>query len=170
VGTLALLAALPRIAEHGCPAWRSRAGWLPISKQIVAEIGSRTKAARGNRDEAIVIVYGEPGLFFQLNVDGTQVIFPAADLSFINNPSRDTSVPTFLVTGPHAERTTGFWEDMAQHATSLEQIAGYEYIPSDLVLLDQYDARALAADGAASRTQRVTLYQVIHKSQLSRSY
>jgi hypothetical protein len=162
VSTLAWLTALPRIAEHGCPAWQSRTGWLPISKEIVAEVGSRTKAARGNRDEAIVIVYGEPGLFFQLNVAGTQVFFPAADLDFINNPSRDVSVPTFLVTGPHAERTSGFQEDLARNAAHLERIAGYEYLPSDFVLLDQYDPRSLAKPPEPAHTEKITLYKVVY--------
>ncbi|MCA9182234.1 MAG: glycosyltransferase family 39 protein, partial [Planctomycetales bacterium] len=77
IGTVALLIGLPRLADRGMPALQARTGWLPVSQQIVAEVGKRAEATRGNRDEAIVIVYGEPGLFYQLNVDGTQVFGPA---------------------------------------------------------------------------------------------
>ena len=161
IGTIALLAALPRIAERGWPAWQSRAGWLSVSERIIAEVGGRAEAARGNRDEAIVVVYGEPGLFFHLNVDGTQAFVPAADLSALDNPSRDPSVPTFLVTGPHAERTQGFHEDLVRSAAHLTRIAEYTYLPSDLVLLDQYHPRVLKSTGEPLRQQRVTLYQVV---------
>jgi len=163
VSTIAFVAALPRVGERGWPAWQSRACWLPISKQIIAEVGSRTEAARGNRDEAIVYVYGEPGLFFQLNVDGTQVFGPAADFGFVARPPQDASIPIFLVTGPHAGRTTGFQEDLARNASHLERIAEYTYLPSDLVLLNQYDPRVLASTGEALRQQRVTLYQVVYQ-------
>ncbi len=163
VSTLALLPALPRIAEHGWPAWQSRTGWLPISARIVAEVGSRAEAARGSRAEAIVYVYGEPGLFFQLNVDGTQLFAPAADLGFVERPPQDASVPVFLVTGPHAERTAGFREDLAQNLSHLQRIAEYSYRPSNLVSLNQHDARALESQGESLHAQPVTLYQVVYQ-------
>lgn len=163
VSTLAWLTASPRFAEHGVPAWQSRTGWLPVSRQIIAEVGSRTEAARGDRDEAIVYVYGEPALFFQLNVDGTHVFGPAADLGFVARPPQDASVPVFLVTGPHAERTAGFQEELARNAAHLQRIAEYPYLPSDLVLLDQYDARVLKSAGEALPKQHVTLYQVVYQ-------
>ncbi|HUG69092.1 MAG TPA: glycosyltransferase family 39 protein [Pirellulaceae bacterium] len=162
VCVLVLSLGLPRVAERGVPAWQARTGWLPISKQIIAEFGHRAEVARGNRDETVVLVYGEPGLFFQLNVDGTQVFEPAADLSFLARPPQDPSIPIFLVTGPHAERTSGFQEDLAQNAAYLERIAGYEYLPSDFVLLDQYDPRSLAKVPGSARTEKVTLYKVVH--------
>lgn len=161
VSVLVLAFGLPRVAERGFPAWQSRTGWLPIAQQIAAEVDNRAEAARGNRDEAIVIVYGEPGLFFQLNVEGTQIFGPAADLSFVTRPPQDTSIPIFLVTGPHAERTNGFQDELSRHAENLEEIAAYEYLPSDLVLLNQYDARALPPKDWATRVERVTLYQVV---------
>ncbi|MEX0818644.1 MAG: glycosyltransferase family 39 protein [Pirellulaceae bacterium] len=163
VSVLALSLGLHRVAEHGTPAWQSRTGWLPISKQIVEEVGDRAVATRGNRDEAFVIVFGEPGLFFQLNAAGTQAFGPAADLSFITRTPPDTSVPIFLVTGPHAERTAGFPEELARHAPRLERIAEYSYMPSDLVLLNQYHPRLLARGQAPMRAERVTLYEVVDK-------
>ncbi len=161
VSTLVWLTVVFRSAEHGCPAWQSRTSWLLVSKQIVTEVGNRAEAARGNRDEAIVIVYGEPGLFFQLNIDGTQVFGPAADLSFVTRPPQDTSIPVFLVTGPHAERTAGFQQDLADSARHLERVAAYQYRPSDLVSLDQDDPRSPAFKNSATITQQVTLYQVV---------
>ncbi|MDA1053332.1 MAG: glycosyltransferase family 39 protein [Planctomycetota bacterium] len=163
VSTLAWLTVLPRFAEHGWPAWQARTGWLPIAEQIVAEVGSRAEAARGNRDEAIVYVYGEPGLFFQLNVDGSQLFAPTADLGFVARRPQDASIPVFLVTGPHAGRTAGFQEDLAQNLSHLERIAEYKYLPSKLVLLNQYDARVLESTGESLRAQRVKLYQVVHE-------
>ena len=162
VCVLVLSLGLPPVAERGVPAWQARTGWLPISKQIIAEVGHRAEVARGNRDETVVLVYGEPGLFFQLNVDGTQVFEPTADLSFLARPPQDPSIPIFLVTGPHAERTSGFQEDLAQNAAYLERIAGYEYLPSDLVLFDQYDPRSLAKVPGSARTEKVSLYKVVY--------
>ncbi|MCA9122539.1 MAG: glycosyltransferase family 39 protein [Planctomycetaceae bacterium] len=158
---LMLGVALPYLAKRGFPAWQSRTGWLPVSQQILAEVGKRTEGTRGNRDEAIVIVYGEPGLFFQLNAIGTQVFGPAGDLSFIARPTQDASIPVFLVTGPHAERTTGFQDELAHYTTRLDPIAVYDYVPSDLVLLNQYDARSLVPEHLATHTEHVTLYQVL---------
>lgn len=108
-----------------------------------------------------MIVYGEPGLFFQLNAIGTQVFGPAGDLSFIARPTQDASIPVFLVTGPHAERTTGFQDELAHYTTRLDPIAVYDYVPSDLVLLNQYDARSLVPEHLATHTEHVTLYQVL---------
>jgi hypothetical protein len=158
----ALLLALPRVAERGAPAWQSRTGWLPISKQIVAEVGNRTEVARGNRDEAIVIVYGEPGLFFQLNVDGTQAYLPIATLSSISKQPRDPSVATYLVIGPHAEQTAGFQEELARQATHLAMIAKYEYVPSDLVLSDQRSLISPSKTLPLPVAQQVTLYHVVY--------
>jgi 4-amino-4-deoxy-L-arabinose transferase-like glycosyltransferase len=158
----ALLLALPRVAERGAPAWQSRTGWLPISKQIIAEVGNRTEAARGNRDEAIVIVYGEPGLFFQLNVDGTQAYLPIATLSSISKPPRDPSFATYLVIGPHAEQTAGFQEELARQATHLAMIAKYEYVPSDLVLSDQRSLIPPSKTLSLPVAQQVTLYHVVY--------
>ncbi|MBC8353508.1 MAG: glycosyltransferase family 39 protein [Planctomycetes bacterium] len=158
---LALLVTLPRIAERGIPAWQSRTGWVPIAKQIIEEVGNRAELARGGRDEAIVVVYGEPGLFFQLKLTGTQSFVPGGDLRFINDTTRDSSVPTFLVAGPHALRTEGYQEDLARNMAHLERVEEYQYTPSYLVLLNQYDPRSLAAQPVETRSESVTLYQIV---------
>ncbi len=156
IAAVAFAISIPRMAANSSPAWQSRTGWQLVAKEIVAEVGQRAESMRGNRDEAIIVVYGEPGLFFHLNVEGTQVVAPVGDFSSINNPDRDTTVPTFLVTGPHAERTAGFHSDLAHTSELLQEVAGYTYIPSNLVLLNQSDANATGANAE----QRVVLYQV----------
>lgn len=164
VSSVLLAMSLPSLIERQAPAWQSRRGWIPISQNIVTEVGNRTIAVRGNRDEAMVIVYGEPGLFFQLNVSGTQVFSPAADLSFISRTPHGNSVPIFLITGPHAERTAGFHEDLARHTAQLKQVATYEYVPSDLASLNQQTPSPRPERGGVVESERVTLYEVVSRS------
>lgn len=161
VAAILLLPAIPKIAGRGMNAWQPRTGWVPVARRIVAEVGDRAEAAHRDRDGAIVFVYGEPGLFYHLNVEDTQVFIPAGDLDFIDGPKRDDSIPTFLIAGPHAERTASFQDERDHHRDQLKLIAELEFTASDLVLLNLHHPRSLDVQGSTIRSERVTLYQIV---------
>jgi hypothetical protein len=123
----------------------------------VDEVSGRAKRLRGNPNEAIVFVYGEPALFFHLNALGTHAYLPAGDLDFVE--MKKSEVPMYLVAGPHADRTPAFVEQFSRVKKQLQPIGQYDYAPSDLVLLNQYAPHELKRDHPI--TQNVTLYEVL---------
>lgn len=136
--------------------WQSRTGLAAIAPKIQSAIG---KSAPGGRDhagtQAVLYVYAEPGLFFHLPADGLAVQ-PAGNLNFVDIPAT-RKLPTFLVTGPHAQRSKAFADEFAKRADQFELIASYPYDASDFVRLDDVSATQL-------RTHRepleVRLYRV----------
>ncbi|MCA9009045.1 MAG: glycosyltransferase family 39 protein, partial [Planctomycetaceae bacterium] len=58
----------------------------------------------------IIYVYGEPALLYHLSGSGVT----AAPVSHLNLQTAGTSpaVPTFVVFGPNAKRTAGFWDEL----------------------------------------------------------
>jgi 4-amino-4-deoxy-L-arabinose transferase-like glycosyltransferase len=137
-------------------AWQSRAQWESISEQIVSQVETRATRIRNDPSQAIVFVYGEPALFFHLNAVGSQAFIPAGNLEFVE--TADPSIPTFLVAGPHADRTPDFVEEVSHRDENMSLVAKYDYRPSDLVLLNQLHPRELSGEGEI--TQSVRLYMV----------
>lgn len=90
---------------------------------------------------AVIYVYAEPGLFFHLPADGLAVQ-PAGNLNFVDIAAT-RKLPTFLVTGPHAQRSQAFTDEFAKRADRFELIASYPYDASDFVRLDDVSATQL---------------------------
>lgn len=101
----------------------------------------RSKSVSGLN--AVVYVYAEPGLFFHLPADGLAVQ-PAGNLSFVDIEAT-RRLPTFLVTGPHAQRSKAFADEFTKRADQFELIASYPYDASDFVRLDDVSATQLRA-------------------------
>ena len=91
--------------------------------------------------KSVVYVYAEPGLFFHLPADGLAVQ-PAANLNFVDIEAT-RKLPTFLVTGPHAQRSKPFADEFSKRADQFELIASYPYDASDFVRLDAVRATQL---------------------------
>ena len=86
----------------------------------------------------VIYAYGEPSLLFHLHRAGVM----AAPVSHLNLRGPDgvpPAVPTFLVIGPNAKRTDGFWEDLMLQSSHLRPVANIEYTPSAVSLLDMFD-------------------------------
>ncbi|HWL09222.1 MAG TPA: hypothetical protein VNQ76_12520, partial [Planctomicrobium sp.] len=93
--------------------------------------------------QALVAVYGEPGLFFHLARDPQKlVIQPIGTTAPLISSTGVSDVPTYLITGPHA------W-DAAQELENLPErirlVASFDYAPSPLVLLDSMTPSECAA-------------------------
>jgi hypothetical protein len=156
-GSLIVLAAGTGRLSLQPAAWQSRTQWEPIAEQVIDAVSRRARSVRNDPNEAIVFVYGEPALFFHLNAIGTHGYIPAGDLKFVE--TNESEVPLFLVAGLHADRTPGFVEEFSRVKTRMKLVAGYDYAPSDLVLLNQHHPRELKRDQRI--TQSVRLYEVV---------
>jgi hypothetical protein len=86
----------------------------------------------------VIYAYGEPSLLFHLNQAGVMVA-PVSHLNLRGANGTPPTVPTFLVFGPNAKRTEGFWEDLMLHSGHLRPVARINYIPSAVSLLDMFD-------------------------------
>lgn len=112
-------------------AWQTRTGLADISRQILADL-QRDDA---NAADAILYIYAEPGLFFNLKAQGHQLTGPVADFQFLN--SLPPQVPVYLIAGPHADQDPAFREQFAAVHDRLEQVHSYDYSASLLVRLNQ---------------------------------
>ncbi|MBC7817746.1 MAG: glycosyltransferase family 39 protein [Planctomycetaceae bacterium] len=126
--------------------WESRSQFREIARKVtsdafkVAQAGNQ-KPIQNTR--AVLYVYAEPGLFFHLPTDNLAVQ-PAGNLSFVDIEAT-RKLPTFLVTGPHAQRSKAFADEFAKRADQFELIASYPYDASDFVRLDDVSATQLRA-------------------------
>ena len=146
-----------RLGERGIPAWRPRTGLSSIASSVRETIQHDVAAWTPSAD-ALVFVYGEPGLFYQLRAAAQMAAVPIADLNVVTSFGAP-GTSAYLVAGPHAQRSREFTMQLAQHRGRFEKIAAFDYAASDLVLLNQHHPRELAAanSGAASE---VRLYRV----------
>ncbi len=124
--------------------WETRSKFREIARDVTRDT---LKAARaGNQraiqnTQAVLYVYAEPGLFFHLPADRVAVQ-PAGNLNFVDIEATH-KLPTFLVTGPHAQRSQTFADEFASRADHFELVASYPYDASDFVRLDEVSASQL---------------------------
>lgn len=95
-----------------------------------------------SRIRMIVYVYGEPGLLFHLSQTGVMVS-PVSHLNLRDPGDASPAIPTFLVFGPNAKRTPGFWEELMQRSEHLRSVSTVNYVPSQVTLRDLFDAKWL---------------------------
>ena len=138
--------------------WETRSQFREIARDVTGDtlriVQADNKKPVQNM-QAVLYIYAEPGLFFHLPADGLAVQ-PAGNLQFVDIEAT-RKLPTFLVTGPHAQRSKGFADEFSKRADQFELIASYPYDASDFVRLDDVSATQL-------RTHRepldVKLYRV----------
>lgn len=129
-------------------AWQSRTGLAEIAREILSDL----QRDNFDADEAVLYIYAEPGLFFNLKAQGHQLTGPVADFQFLNSlPPR---MPVYLIAGPHADRDPAYEEQYAQNRERFDLVHSYEYKPSLLVRLNQ----ARLPD--EKRQESVQLYRV----------
>ena len=136
--------------------WPRRDSMATIAKRIAADASaySRDKVAPG-RDSFGLWVYGEPALFYHLRAGGIEAL-PIAHLD-VDETAEDASLPAiYLVAGPHAERSAIFRKQFAARKNDLKLVATYDYLPSELAWLDNYDP----ADHDERPLEHVRLYLV----------
>lgn len=126
--------------------WETRSQFREIARDVTddalkAALASNQKAIQNT--QAVLYVYAEPGLFFHLPADDLAVQ-PAGNLNFVDIEAT-RKLPTFLVAGPHAQRSKAFADEFAKRADRFELIASYPYDASDFVRLDDVSATQLRA-------------------------
>jgi hypothetical protein len=179
LGGLLFYAGQTRFPTVRVPGWQNRGGFRPIAVEL-AKLAAADSAivTPGSKDSSpiraddvpqfVLYVYGEPGLFYQLNREQRQpnslpfVVAVAPEDVGRLTPVKTGSieVPTYLVTGPHADRDAGFRERWGSSASRFRQVGGtLRYRPSDLVLLNELPASE-AADPDRHPQFAVRLFRV----------
>jgi hypothetical protein len=140
VGCALIAWRLPALTEKGVPAWQARDGVRQAAARIASDV--RQLAANEGRpwQETVVFVYGEPALLYHLQALGMPMVFPTGSA----RPPTDAPFPVLLATGLHAHRSPEFQQQWAREQSGYRLVRRHVYRPSDLVLLDQNDPRALA--------------------------
>ena len=110
------------------------------------------------RERLVVYAYGEPALLLHLNHAGIAAM-PVSHLNLRGPRDTPPTVPTFIVIGPHAKRTPGFWEQWMEQAQFLESVDNVDYQPGQVTLLDLFTPEWLAQH-PESQVQKLELHRV----------
>lgn len=156
VVALALLC-IWRVSSNEGNAWQQRSELTEIAERVISDARAATRESdvAGSRIDFVLYVYGEPGLFFHLPRAGVPVQ-PISDLNFAKPGSGHARVPTFMLAGPHAQRSENFEMQFNEVRDSLELVGVYPYRPSDFVLLDDHAPSELDDH----RAESVRMYRV----------
>ncbi len=147
-----------RANDHRAPAWQNRAALAGIAEQAVAVAAENCKGSRPIKDEFAFVMYsyGEPGLMFHVASTGAPIL-PIMDLSFARPGSDHARIPTFVLAGPHAWKSSQFGDEFrALPEEAMVEVAEFPYRVSDFVLLDDHAPRQLSKH----RNDVVKLYRV----------
>jgi len=148
IGLTMIAGVAGRLSRQGVTAWRDRTGLARAAEEIANELAS---------ERAVVLVYAEPALFFQLRAAGVAA-WPAPDLAAPASELPD-GVTAYLATAWHASRMADFERELAELQPQLAEVASYAYRPSDLVLLNTDRDAALDPDDRAAAKVRLFRWQ-----------
>lgn len=141
-----LVAVLPqaaRLTSRGMIVWQDRTGLAQVAQHVTSHL---------SKESAVVLVYGEPALFFQLRARGVSCL-PTADPNFVPR-GLPAGVSLYLVSGWHASATASdpfLSSPVAEHWREVAQIP---YPLSDLVVTDRrHFASSLTADATRAKAR-----------------
>ncbi|MGQ0633180.1 MAG: glycosyltransferase family 39 protein [Planctomycetaceae bacterium] len=166
----------------GFPGLAPRSGLAESAAAIVrAAFRDAGLDRHADRDQIVVYTFADPALVFQLRLAGVDNVRPISSLTFAESGAPQPKLPTFLVVGPQARRTAGFAERFARAQGRLEPVAeydagdgprkypskwgslesmgGFDFAPSDLVLLDNRERPPSAPDDP-QRIYQMDLFRV----------
>ncbi len=90
------------------------------------------------QQKMVIYAYGEPSLLYHLQDLGL-VVSPVAHVDF-KVPAADPDVPPqFLIVGPYAKRTNGFWDQWLARQQHFQLVAEIPFYPGEIVLLNLFD-------------------------------
>ena len=144
--------------SDGTPAWQSRTGLKELAPRILAAAQEAAGGGAGEPRDAVFYVYGEPALWFQLRLAGAGPAVPVAHLSFAQPGAPAATIPTFLLAGPHSWASAAFREELSAVQTRLIVVQSFEYVPSDLALMD--GRRPANRDLGQPQREQIVLYQL----------
>ena len=128
------------------------------SQRAAADPSESLSPDRRRQIRMVVYVFGEPASLFHLSRTGIAVS-PVAHLNLRGPGDTPPAVPTFVVFGPNAKRTLGFWEELMRRSDNLRPVATILYAPSDVTLLDMFDPKWLLEHPEA-RLQSLEVHRV----------
>jgi len=100
-----------------------------IADFMVGSSGFLAKETGRPEEEVIIYTYGEPALFYHLS-DAGRLVGPIGHLDFATQPA---PAPTFLVTGPHAQRSPLFRKQWKEHGSKFVKLGEWDYTPSEFI-------------------------------------
>lgn len=171
-GGLLVSGGVPGVGVRGVVQPYRSEGILGITTQIM-EMVTTEQQRLGDGGGGVILVYGDPALFFQLRLGvatgqiGDQRlpptvqkwgVAPVGELSFVEQGG-GASGPIWLVVGPQGSRDAKVQEFLKAHPERARSMAIFGYQGSDYVLLDQFSADELEKDSLLRR-QTVQLYLV----------
>ena len=128
------------------------------SQRAAADPSESLSPDRRRQIRMVVYVFGEPASLFHLSRTGIAVS-PVAHLNLRGPGDTPPAVPTFVVFGPNAKRTLGFWEELMRRSDNPRPVATILYAPSDVTLLDMFDPKWLLEHPEA-RLQSLEVHRV----------
>lgn len=135
-------------------AWQDRSGMQSVAGKIADQIQQQLEKDHRGDKGAIVYVWGEPALVYNLNAAGLPYVAPVQDLSFVGKPQ---PLPVYIVYGKHAFDSRQFSEN-SRYVERCRLLQSYESRPSHLVNLDSQNREHLYRGRLTSAD--VWLYQV----------
>jgi hypothetical protein len=103
----------------------------------------------------VLCVYGEPALAGHLHALG----MAAVPIAQPTAEQRGDGTAVFLIFGPNAKRTPGFWERWQTEESRFEWVGDVLYRPGRITLMDLYSAEYLS-EHAETQQQRFEIYRV----------
>lgn len=126
ISVIGLLPQVPRLNARGVVSWQDRTGLAQVAQQIANRVGG---------ESAVVLVYAEPALFFQLRTRGV-ACFPTADPVHLPR-TVPSGVSVYLVSGWHAASTEVNRSQPTVASGPWHEVQQFPYRLSDLVSTDQ---------------------------------
>ena len=102
-----------------------------------ADLADTVLQGTSRSEQSVVYVYGEPALLFQLRLFGLPVVQPVEHLNFARPGELKATVPTYVITGPHADRTANFMEQFHTAAPRLRLVETIHWQRSRVGLMDE---------------------------------
>lgn len=111
------------------PGHEDRRELKEIAGFMVDTAGGFVEETGRPKEGVIFYTYGEPALFYHLS-EADRLVGPIGHLDFANQPA---PAPTFLVTGPHAQRSPLFREQWKEHGSRFVKLGEWDYTPSEFI-------------------------------------
>jgi dolichyl-phosphate-mannose-protein mannosyltransferase len=126
-------------------------------------VESRRDDAESTAGKPIVIyAYGEPSLLFHLH-QMRLVALPVSHLNLAVTEAQAARADSFLVIGPNAIRTPGFWEEWLHREHNFTRIGEVSFYPSAITLLNLFAPEWLGEHPESSQ-QLFEVYRIARRN------
>ena len=159
IGTMLIVAvAYPQISKRQTVGWKSRTGLEQIAQETTTQLQQAANLKGLASEKVILYIYAEPALFYHIRKEMPLTV-PAGNLQFASAGSHQQGIPTFFLFGPHANHDSNFNKEWQQVKHQFQLIKSYDYLASDLVLLNQHDPKTLN-QLKDSPVEKISLYRL----------